>query len=89
MASHCPPHEPLPVSARTHFDCFAHLRSNTVVVAVLIDERATLPPPSTSPRCARQVCQVFVHVPVNGVATAREAEDAGVMDIAPVHEAKD
>jgi hypothetical protein len=35
------------------------------------------------------VCQVFVRMPVDGITTAREAEDEGVMDVAPTHEAKD
>src|ERR1700730_8509216 len=42
---------PLPAARTTarvgarHFECFAHLlRANTVVVAVLVDERAVLPP---------------------------------------------
>jgi hypothetical protein len=66
-----------------HFKCFAHLLcANTIIVMVL-------PPPSTPPRCAHQVCQVFVRMPVDSVATAREAEDEGVMDVTPAHEAED
>jgi hypothetical protein len=66
-----------------HFKCFAHLlHANTVVVAVL-------PPPSTPPRYVHQVCQVFVRMPIDSVATARKAEDEGVMDVAPTHEAED
>jgi len=90
MASHCPPHEPLPASARatSSASLISSMPTPSSSRSLLMSERSS-PPPSTPPRCARQVCQVFVRMPVDGVATAREAENEGVMDVAPAHEAED